>query len=127
MHYKEITKKGYLYAEAFKGKDVDLTFKELSVDDKTFKDDNGDPEAKWVAKFHETDKKLALGPVHLTIIEELIGSGDTDDMVDKTFTFYPQKGKWFGKKAVAIRVRSHLPKQKITKPDEKASEEKEAS
>jgi len=110
VHYREILKKDWLYGEAFKGKDVDLTIKEAQ--DASLRNQDGDTEPCVVFKFEETPKKLVVNITNCQTIENITGTGDMDEWVGKTFTFYPLPGKWFGNKRTAIRIRPVLPKQK---------------
>lgn len=117
-HYKETTRKGYLYAEAFKGKDVDLTIK--SWKEHKQKGEDGDEYLTEIT-FDETTKKLLVNTVNSESISELSSAdGDRDAWPGLTVTFYPIRGKFFGSMRNAIRVRSKLPSQKR---DKKAEEE----
>lgn len=118
MHYKEVLKPDWLYGEAFKGKDVDLTIKSCEPQDLHSRDDQ--PTTCVVATFHETPKKLVLNTTNCETIAGLVESGEMESWVGKTFTFYPLKGKWFGKKQEAIRVRPQLPPQKLEKKETKS-------
>lgn len=113
-HFKETTKKGMLYAEAFKGKDVDLTIKgwrEIKQ-----KGEDGD-EYFTELDFEETPKKLWLNVINSESISELAGNeGDRDKWVGLRVTFHPIRGKFFGTMRNAIRVRPKLPAQKKKEP-----------
>ena len=113
-HYKETTKKGMLYAEAFKGKDVDLTiksWKEISQ--------KGEDGLEYMTEltFDETPKKLWLNIVNSDSLADLAGDGERDKWIGMTATFYPMSGMFFGTKRNAIRVRPTLPTQKRQKKE----------
>ena len=108
-HYKETTRKGMLYAEAFKSKDVDLTIK--SWTEISQKGEDGTDYMTELA-FDETPKKLWLNTVNSESIASLAKSGERDTWVGITATFYPIKGKFFGIEREAIRVRPIKPTQK---------------
>jgi len=116
-HFKETTKKGMLYAGAFQSKDVDLTIK--SWKEIKQKGEDGD-EYMTELEFDETPKKLWLNIVNSESLAELAGSGERDNWVGLTATYFPIRGKFFGSMRNAIRVRP-------TKPTQKREAKKEAS
>lgn len=112
VHYKEVLRKGWLYAEAFNGKDYDLTIKSITKE-KAEGHDSEDGDFWLVARFHETSKKLSLNITNCESMETATGTAETDDWVGVTFTFFAIRGRFFGKKGQAIRVRTKLPAQKF--------------
>lgn len=59
---------------------------------------------KWVLRFKGKEKGLVLNKTNASILEEVLGSDDTDDWVGKRITLYSTKVEFQGKRVDAIRV-----------------------
>lgn len=103
----------FLAAVEFKGKDVTLTIKSISVDDLQTSD--GSKRAP-VITFHETKKKFVLSAkINIHTIASLYGTA-AEDWVDKRITLYPTTCKAFGNPNTdCIRIRPTVPPAKGAK------------
>src|SRR5690606_716958 len=94
----------------FKGKDVSLTVKSVTVDDLPIAG-KSETERRPVMRFAETPKKLVLNKTNAKTIAKLLGV-DTATWIGQRITLYPTTTK-FGRDTVeCIRVRDKLPPQK---------------
>jgi hypothetical protein len=107
-HYKLMYPSDYVSAADFKGKDVSLTIKHVSVDELPVAGSTK-KERRPVVSFGETPKKLVLNKTNAKTIAKLLGVY-TSEWIGRRITLYPTMTK-FGKEDVeCIRVRDRLPK-----------------
>lgn len=59
---------------------------------------------KIVLAFRDKEKTLVLNKTNAGIIEEMLGSDDTDDWMGKSIVLYATKVDFQGKRVAAIRV-----------------------
>lgn len=109
MHYKKITRKGWLFGEAFEGKDFDVKIIGWKETKSQFAET--DEDTCIALKLAKTPSLLECNNTICETLDTLTGSPDPDDWVGYTITLYPLPGVWFGKARVGIRVRSVLPQQ----------------
>jgi hypothetical protein len=109
-HWRLMFPTDFLAAPEFKGKDVALTIKAVSVDElpvagKSTKD------KRAVVRFEETPKKLVLNKTNAKTIARLLGN-ETAAWVGKRVTLYPTTTKFGPDTVDCIRVRDALPPAK---------------
>jgi hypothetical protein len=88
----------YLKADDLKGKAVKVKIEDVTL--KEFDDGN-----KIIIKFEGKDKELVANKTNCAIIQEVLGSDDTDDWIGKSITLYTKKVEFQGKLVPAIRVK----------------------
>lgn len=94
----EVFTGGFLKAEDLKGKAVKVTISEVEV--KQFDDGK-----KVLIHFEGKDKALVANKTNCSIIEEVLGSDDTDDWIGKQVTLITKKVEFKGDLVPAIRVK----------------------
>ncbi len=104
----------FLKAEDLKGKNAKVTI--ASVEVKEFDDGN-----KLILKFQGKDKALVCNRTNASLIEEVLGSSDTDDWEGKSITLITAKVDFQGKRVPAIRV--YVPESKPPAGDEEPGDE----
>lgn len=110
-HWRLMYPTEFLAWPEFRGKEVTLTIKSVSVDDLPLAG-TSQKERKPVVRFIETEKKLCLAKTNARQIAELLGPL-TAEWVGKRITLYPDPSVKFGRKTVGgIRVRDKLPPPK---------------
>lgn len=106
----------YLAWPEFKGKDVTLTIKSVSVDELPLAG-TSKTERRPVVAFEETPKKLVLAKTNARTIAKLYGD-QTSAWVGRRVTFYPDPSVKFGRDTVGgIRVRAQAPPARKAKSD----------
>lgn len=103
---------GFLKAEDLKGKSPRVTISRVEVKD-------FDDGKKLILHFEGKDKALVCNKTNASIIEEVLGSGDTDDWEGKSVVLTTKKVEFQGKLVPAIRVLledNPPPKPKQTAP-----------
>lgn len=109
-HWRLMFPTEYLAAPEFKGKDVTLTVKSISVEDLPLAG-TSDKERRPVVRFAETPKKWVLNKTCAKVLARLYGN-ETASWVGKRVTLYPTTTK-FGRETVdCIRVRDKAPAAK---------------
>lgn len=88
----------YLKAEDLQGKTVRVTIATAEV--KQFKDSG----SKVILTFQGKDKSLVCNQTNCSIIQENVGSDDTDDWIGRTIQLTVKKVEFQGKLVPAIRV-----------------------
>lgn len=88
---------GFLKAEDLKGGSPTVTIERVEVKD-------FDDGKKIILHFTGKDKALVCNKTNGSIIEEVLGSGDTDDWEGKRITLVVRKVEFQGKLVPAIRV-----------------------
>lgn len=88
----------FLKADDLQGRSVPVTIDSVEV--KEFDDGK-----KLILKFQGKDKALVCNRTNASIIEEVIGSGDTDDWIGQKITLITKKVEFQGKLVPAIRVK----------------------
>lgn len=94
----EVFQGGFLKAEDLKGKAVKVTISDVEVKD-------FDDGKKILLHFEGKDKALVANKTNCSIIEEVLGSDDTDDWVGKSITLLTKKVEFKGELVPAIRVK----------------------
>lgn len=94
----EIFGGNFLKADDLQGRAVPVTIESVEV--KEFDDGN-----KLILKFAGKDKSLVCNRTNASIIEEVLGSGDTDDWIGQKVTLITKKVEFQGKLVPAIRVK----------------------
>lgn len=94
----EIFSGDYLKAEDLQGRSVPVTISAVSV--KEFDDGK-----KLILSFAGKDKQLVCNKTNASIIQEVLGSSDTDDWVGQKVTLITKKVEFQGKLVPAIRVK----------------------
>lgn len=94
---------GFLKAEDLKGGSPTVKIERVEVKD--FDDGN-----KLIIHFAGKDKALVCNKTNASIIEEVLGSGDTDDWEGQRVTLIVKKVEFQGKLVPAIRVSMEVPK-----------------
>lgn len=97
MKTSQIFSGNFLKADDLQGKTVRVTIKTAEV--KEFDDGN-----KIVLTFQGKDKSLVVNKTNSSIIEEVVGSDDTDDWAGHTIQLCVKKVEFQGKLVPAIRV-----------------------
>lgn len=72
-----------------------------------------EPEMKWCMEFKGTDKPLVLNTTNMRIMEQIVGSDNTDDWIGKSVVLYTDPNISFGGKIVG-GIRMRAPKQQGT-------------
>lgn len=88
----------FLKADDLQGRSVPVTISAVEV--KEFDDGN-----KLILSFEGKDKKLVCNRTNASIIQEVLGSSDTDDWVGQKVTLITKKVEFQGKLVPAIRVK----------------------
>lgn len=88
----------FLKADDLQGRSVPVTIAAVEV--KEFDDGN-----KLILSFEGKDKKLVCNRTNASIIQEVLGSSDTDDWVGQKVTLITKKVEFQGKLVPAIRVK----------------------
>jgi hypothetical protein len=73
------------------------------------KNDHGEDEKKLVLYFRGKEKGLVVNLTNGRMIEQLLGSGNTDKWMGKQIILYREMVAFKGKIGPAIRVRGYLP------------------
>lgn len=94
----EIFSGDYLKAEDLQGRSVPVVIE--AVDVKEFDDGK-----KLILTFAGKDKRLVCNKTNASIIQEVLGSSDTDDWVGQKVTLITKKVEFQGKLVPAIRVK----------------------
>lgn len=94
----EIFSGDYLKAEDLQGKSVPVIIEAVAV--KEFDDGK-----KLILSFSGKDKQLVCNKTNASIIQEVLGSSDTDDWVGQKVTLITKKVEFQGKLVPAIRVK----------------------
>lgn len=105
----EIFSGDYLKAEDLQGRNARVTISSVTV--KEFDDGK-----KLILHFANKDKCLVCNKTNASIIEEVLGSNDTDDWEGKSVTLTTKKVEFQGKLVPAIRVLLEE-RQKPSKPE----------
>jgi hypothetical protein len=96
----EIYGGNYMKAEDIKDRgDVNVTIAGVSITEME------DGKKKAVLAFKNTDKTLPLNITNANMVEELLGSDDTDDWEGRRICLYTCKVDFQGKRVLAIRVK----------------------
>jgi len=96
----EIYGGNYLKAEDLKDRgDVNVIIDNISI----MEGDDG--KKKAVLHFKGKDKTLPLNITNANMVEELLGSDDTDDWIGRRICLYTCKVDFQGKRVLAIRVK----------------------
>lgn len=96
----EIYGGNYMKAEDIKERgDVNVTIEKVSIVAME------DGKKKAVLHFKNTDKCLPLNVTNANMMEELLGSDDTDDWEGKRICLYTCKVDFQGKRVLAIRIK----------------------
>jgi len=93
---------GFLKAEDLNGKSPTVTIEKVEVKD--FEDGK-----KLIVHFVGKDKALVCNKTNASIIEEVLGSSDTDDWIDRKVVLCVKKVEFQGKLVPAIRVSLEVP------------------
>lgn len=88
---------GFLKAEDLRGGSPSVTIDRVEVKD-------FDDGKKLILHFTGKDKALVCNKTNASIIEEVLGSSDTDDWIDKRIQLIVKKVEFQGKLVPAIRV-----------------------
>lgn len=118
MRAGDVFKGAYLKADDLQNRRVKVTIEDVRMEDL------GQGEAKErraVAHFVGKDKGLVLNKTNWSILEDVCGSGDSDDWAGYTVTLHVTKVEYQGKRVPAIRV-SDQPGD-TTKPASRTSRE----
>lgn len=110
----------FLKAEDLQGKSIPVTIS--AVDVKEFDDGN-----KLILSFAGKDKKLVCNRTNASIIQEVLGSSDTDDWVGQKVTLITKKVEFQGKLVPAIRVKLEDGVNTATKQEPVLSEDDESN
>ena len=97
----------YLAAAEFRGKDVTLTIKSVSMEDLPIAG-RSDKERRPVVRFEETPKKLVLNKTNAKSIAKLHGP-QTSDWCGERVTLYPTTTKFGSEVVECVRVRDSKP------------------
>ena len=109
-HWKLMFPSEYLAAADFRGKDVTLTIKSVTVEDLPLAG-TSDKERRPVVRFHESPKRFVMNKTNAKSIAKLHGN-ITSRWTGKRVSLYPTMTK-FGRESVeCIRVREQLPPAK---------------
>lgn len=96
----EIYGGNYMKAEDIKDRgDVRVTIERVSIAEMD------DGKKKAVLHFRNTEKTLPLNVTNANMVEELLGSDDTDDWEGKRICLYTCKVDFQGKRVLAIRIK----------------------
>jgi hypothetical protein len=95
----EIYGGNYMKAEDIAGREVNVVIEEVSI----MKDK--DDKKKAVLHFKGKDKTLPVNVTNANMIEELLGTDDTDDWVGQRICLYTTKVDFQGKRVLAIRIK----------------------
>lgn len=95
----EIYGGNYMKAEDIAGHEVNVVIDEVSI----MKDK--DEKKKAVLHFRGKDKTLPLNVTNANMIEELLGSDDTDEWIGQRVCLYTCKVDFQGKRVLAIRIK----------------------
>jgi hypothetical protein len=96
----EIYGGNYMKAEDIKDKgDVGVTIERVSIVEMD------DGKKKAVLHFKNSEKTLPLNVTNANMLEELLGSDDTDDWEGKRVCLYTCKVDFQGKRVLAIRIK----------------------
>lgn len=107
-HYRLLYPTEFLAWPEFKGKDVTLTIKSVSVDELPIAG-SSKKEKRPVVRFVETEKKWIMNKTCAKAIAVLYGP-NCNAWVTKKVTLYPDPDVRFGKDVVGgIRVRAKVP------------------
>lgn len=93
----EVYSGGFLKAEDLQGKTVRVTIERVEL--KEFDDGK-----KLILHFLNKDKSLVCNKTNASIIQEVLGSDDTDDWEGKSIQITSRKVEFQGKLVPAIRV-----------------------
>jgi hypothetical protein len=105
---------GFLKAEDLAGKSPTVKIERVEVKD-------FDDGKKLILHFEGKDKALVCNKTNASIIEEVLGSGDTDDWEGKKIVLLVKKVEFQGKLVPAIRVSLEPPKSaQAARPPEPA-------
>lgn len=94
----EVFTGGFLKAEDLNGKTVKVTIESVEVKD-------FDDGKKILLHFKGKDKALVANKTNCAIIQEVLGSDDTDDWEGRQITLMTKKVEFQGKLVPAIRVK----------------------
>ncbi len=96
----EIYGGNYMKAEDIKDKgDINVTIEKVSI----MEMDDG--KKKAVLHFRNSEKTLPLNVTNANMLDELLGSDDTDDWEGKRICLYTCKVDFQGKRVLAIRIK----------------------
>jgi hypothetical protein len=107
----EVFSGGFLKAEDLQGRNVRVTINKVEV--KEFDDGK-----KLIVHFAGKDKALVCNKTNSAIIQEVLGSDDTDDWIGKKVTLTVKKVEFSGKLVPAIRVVLEDAPPKQTAPEQ---------
>lgn len=93
----EVFSGDYLKAQDLRGKSVRVTISTVTL--KEFEDGK-----KLIINFEGKDKSLVCNKTNASIIQEVLGSDDTDDWEGKSITLTTKKVEFQGNLVPAIRV-----------------------
>lgn len=112
----EIYGGNYLKADDLKDRgDINVTIENVSI----MEGDDG--KKKAVLHFTGKDKTLALNVTNANMVEELVGSDDTDDWIGKRVCLYVCKVDFQGRRVLAIRIKAPIAAVKVKpKPEPEA-------
>lgn len=108
-HYRLAFPNDYVCAPELKGKDVNLTIKEVVLEDLVR--EKGAKDRKPVLLFHESKKKLVLNKTNCRTIAKLYGD-EAKGWVGKRITVYPTKTQCGRETVDCIRIRERKPPDK---------------
>jgi hypothetical protein len=94
----EIYGGNYLKAEDIAGKEINVVIEDVTITEM-------DDKKKAVLHFKGKDKTLLCNVTNANMLEELLGSDDTDDWVGKRICLYTCKVDFQGKRVLAIRIK----------------------
>ena len=89
----------YLKAEDIKDRDVTVLIDRVTIAEL----DEG--KKKAVLHFKGKDKTLALNVTNANMLQEILGSDDTDDWIGNKITLFTTKVDFQGKRVLAIRIK----------------------
>jgi hypothetical protein len=97
----EIYGGNYLKADDIKDRgDVNVVIENVSIMDAD------DGKKKAVLHFKGKDKTLVLNVTNANMVDELLGSDDTDEWIGRRICLYTTKVDFQGKRVLAIRVKA---------------------
>ncbi len=107
----EVFSGGLLKAEDILGKSVPVIISAAEI--KQFDDGK-----KIILSFEGKDKQLVCNKTNASIIEEVLGSNDTDDWIGKKITLITRKVEFKGDLVPAIRVKlEEAPEKPVSEED----------
>jgi hypothetical protein len=84
-----------------------------------------DGKKKLVLHFHGKDKTLVLNVTNANMVQELLGSDDTDDWLGKRIRLYTTKVDFQGKRVSAIRIKAASKAAPPPEPDDDIEDDSE--